>query len=157
MKTILLMVALLQGSALSPCQRVETQRPQREGPLSLRKVCQIERRMERLQPGMSSVQVFRALGIYRERRRILARSGGFRTTYTLRFEGSYSLTLYWAPDSWQGGTGSLRRAELSSRGEIIRIVEWWAQPNNRLQTDAAIGFLSSVFPAVEAMSFARRG
>ena len=124
MKSFILTLFLFTGQSSSPCEIKETQKAKMEGPLSLQQVCQVERRMEALKAGMSSAEVFKALGILKQRKKMPPTIWrGARTMYTLRYAGAYGLTLYWQPESWQGESGSLRRAELSAEGKIIKIVE----------------------------------
>jgi hypothetical protein len=82
--------------------------------------------MEHLKAGISSAEAFKALGILKQRKKMPpAIWRGARTMYTLRYDGAYSLTLYWQPESWQGESGSLQRAELSAEGRIIKVVDLW--------------------------------
>ena len=124
MKSLILTLVLFMGQSSSPSGIKETQDAKVEGPLSLRQVRQVERRMENLKAGMSSAEAFKALGILKQRMKMPpAIWRGARTMYTLRYAGAYGLTLYWQPESWQGESGSLRRAELSAEGKIIKVVD----------------------------------
>jgi hypothetical protein len=124
MKSLILTLLLFTGQSSSPCEIKETQKAKVEGPLSLQQVCQVERRMDALKAGMSSAEALKALRIPKQRKKMPpAIWRGFRTMYTLRFAGAYGLTLYWQPESWQGESGSLRRAELSGEGKVIKVVD----------------------------------
>jgi hypothetical protein len=119
MKTFILTVLLLHisGQGVNPCEAARSGNPKETGTaLTLKEICQIERRMSRIKDGMSWEEALKKLGIWK-RKQISAIAHGAMVYRSLG--NDYVL----ANPFWSEGQS--KRIILFDRdGKIVKFVEW---------------------------------